>query len=90
MRRTILVIIVTLVAILGLGTAVVAAGGGASNVTRARLERSLPAVFANTYINQAHILGRNVTPRSLHAKAMCDKHGPDVARTWAPAATGCA
>ena len=44
-RRTILVIVVTLVAILGLGTAVVAAGGGASNVTRARLEKSLPAVL---------------------------------------------
>lgn len=79
MRRTILVIVVALAAILGLGTAVVAAGGGASNVTRARLEKSLPTVFANTYVNQAHILGRHVTARSLHAKAMCDKHGPDVA-----------
>ena len=79
MRRTFLVLVVALAAILGLGTAVVAVGGGASNVTRARLEKSLPAVFANTYVNQAHILGRHVTARSLHAKTMCDKHGPDVA-----------
>jgi len=32
------------------------------------------------YANQARLLGRKgVTPGSLHAKAMCDKHGPDVA-----------
>jgi hypothetical protein len=81
MRRTILIAVtalVALVALAGLASAVTA-GGGASSVTRARLEKSLPVVFANTYVNQAHILGRNLTAASLHAKAMCDKHGPDVA-----------
>jgi hypothetical protein len=81
MRRTILIVLtalVALVALVGVASAVTA-GGNTSSVTRARLERSLPVVFANTYVNQAHILGRNVTASSLHAKAMCDKHGPDVA-----------
>jgi hypothetical protein len=81
MRRTILIALtalIALVALVGLASAVTA-GGNTSSVTRARLEKSLPVVFANTYVNQAHILGRNVTAASLHAKAMCDKHGPDVA-----------
>jgi hypothetical protein len=81
MRRTILIALtalVALVAIVGLASTVTA-GGNTSSVTRARLEKSFPVVFANTYVNQAHILGRNVTAASLHAKAMCDKHGPDVA-----------
>ena len=78
MRRTILIVLVALVAIVGLASAVTA-GGSTSTVTRARLEKALPVVFANTYVDQAHILGRNVTAASLHAKAMCDKHGPDVA-----------
>jgi hypothetical protein len=78
MRRTILIVLIAIAAAFGLVSAV-AAGGSSSTVTRARLEESLPVVFANTYVNQAHILGRNVTAASLHAKAMCDKHGPDVA-----------
>ncbi len=81
MRRTILIVLTALaalVALVGLASAVTA-GGNTSSVTRARLEKSLPVVFANTYVNQAHILGRDVTAASLHAKAMCDKHGPDVA-----------
>ncbi len=79
MRRTIFIILTSLAVIVGLGTAVVAHGGG-STVTRARLERALPAAFANVYLNQARLLGHpNVTVASLGATAMCDKHGPDVA-----------
>jgi hypothetical protein len=79
MRRTVLTLVLALLVVVGLGTAVVATGGG-STVTKARLERSLPLVFSRVYVDQAHLLGRHdVTPASLHAKAMCDKHGPDVA-----------
>ncbi len=80
MRRTVLVLLAALVAVLALGSAVAAGGGSSSTVTRARLEKALPVSFANLYVDQAHLLGRNgLTPASLHAKAMCDKHGPDVA-----------
>jgi len=80
MRRTIILVLTTLVTILALGTAVVAGGGGGSTVTRPRLERSLSNVFANVYAQQADLQGRHgVTPASLHATAMCDKHGADVA-----------
>jgi hypothetical protein len=77
MRRTILTALVALLVVLGLGTAVVAANGGeSSTVTRARLERSLPATFANLYTKQAELQGRTgVTPASLDAQAMCDKAG---------------
>src|SRR5262245_29433734 len=51
-----------------------------SSVTRARLERSLPQTFANLYVQQAALLGhKGVTVQSLHAKAQCDKGGPNVA-----------
>ncbi|MCW2820269.1 MAG: hypothetical protein JWR64_64, partial [Marmoricola sp.] len=79
MRRTILIVLAALIAVIGLASVVTATTGGSSSVTRARLEKSLPVVFANTYVNQANLVGRNVTAASLHAKAMCDKHGPDVA-----------
>ncbi len=79
MRRTFLVLLAALVAVLAIGTAVVATGGS-STVTRPRLERALPATFAHLYVKQARILGRTgVTVPSLHATAMCDKHGADVA-----------
>ncbi len=79
MRRIILVTLIALVALVAVGSGV-AAGGHGSSVTRARLERSLPVTFANLYVEQARILGRDdLTPESLHAEAMCDKHGPDVA-----------
>ncbi|MCW2751934.1 MAG: hypothetical protein JWR83_3044 [Aeromicrobium sp.] len=81
MRRAILALLATVVVIVAIGAAAVAgSGGGGSTVTRARLERSLPIVFSNLYVQQTRILGRdNVTAASLHPKAMCDKHGPDVA-----------
>jgi hypothetical protein len=82
MRRTVLVLLATLVVVLGLGAATIATGGGAdsSTVTRARLERSLPVVFSHLYVQQTHLLGRHdVTPKSLHAQAMCDKGGADGA-----------
>jgi hypothetical protein len=80
MRRSILTVLAVLALVLAVGGAVLAVGGGQSTVTRARLERSLPVVFANTYVREQHLLGRSdVTPASLHAQAMCDKHGPDVA-----------
>jgi hypothetical protein len=79
MRRIILGTLLALVAAVAFGSAV-AAGGHGSSVTRARLERSLPVTFANLYVEKARILGRDdLTPESLHAEAMCDKHGPDVA-----------
>jgi hypothetical protein len=74
-RRTILSVLVALVVVLALGAAVVAADGGGSSVTRARLERSLPTTFANLYVDQARLEGRHLTPASLHATAMCDKAG---------------
>jgi hypothetical protein len=80
MRRTLLTLLAVLALAVALGGAVVAASGDSSTVTRARLERSLPTVFANTYVREMRLLGRtDVTPASLHPKAMCDKHGPDVA-----------
>jgi hypothetical protein len=70
-------------------TAVLAAGaltlglsacGGGSDVTRARLERSLPQTFANLYVQQAQLLGhKGITVHSLKARAQCDKGGPKVA-----------
>jgi len=56
------------------------AGCGSSPVTRPRLERTLPESFTNQYVRQAAILGhKGVTVGSLHARAQCDKGGPEVA-----------
>ena len=78
MRRTVLVILAALVAVLALGSAVVATSGDSSTVTRPRLERSLTTDFANQYAEQARLQGRTgITPASLHAQAMCDKAGPE-------------
>lgn len=50
-----------------------------STITRARVERSLPPTFERLYVQQARILGhRGVTLASLHARAQCDKGGPNV------------
>jgi hypothetical protein len=71
-----------LLAVLAGGAAVVGLGacGGGSDVTRARLERSLPQTFSNLYVQQAAILGHNgITVQSLKARAQCDKGGPKVA-----------
>lgn len=79
MRRSIIAVLVALVVVMSLGATVVARGD-ASTVTRARLERSLPVVFSNLYVQQARLLGRtDLDPGSLGATAMCDKHGADVA-----------
>jgi hypothetical protein len=79
MRRTVLSVLAILLALAALGGVAVAASSG-SSVTRPRLERSLPVVFSHVYAEQARLLGRDgVTPSSLDAHAMCDKHGPDVA-----------
>jgi len=79
-RRTIIALLVALLVVAGLGVAAVAGGGSDSSaITRARLERALPATFANLYAQQAALQGRHLTPESLKATAMCDKHGPDVA-----------
>ena len=81
MRRTVLTIVAAIAAVLALAFASVAVtGGDSSTATSARLERSLPQVFANVYADQARLLGRSgVSAASLHPQAMCDKHGPDVA-----------
>ena len=77
MRRIIIPSLIALAAVLGIGSVVVATSGQ-STVTRPRLERSLPQVFDNIYIQQADLLGHTgLTPASLHATAMCDKGGPD-------------
>lgn len=79
MRRILLTFLAAAVVLAGLAVAAVATGSG-STVTRARLERSLPQTFAQVYARQAELMGhRGVTPASLHPRAMCDKHGPDVA-----------
>ena len=79
MRRTLTALAAAVLVVAGLAFAAVATGGD-STVTRARLERSLPQTFSQLYARQARLLGhRGVTPASLHATAMCDKHGPDVA-----------
>jgi hypothetical protein len=53
---------------------------GGTDVTRARLERSLPQTFANRYVQQAALLGHpGITVQSLKARAQCDKGGPKVA-----------
>ena len=76
MRRTILTILAALVVMLALASAVVAAQGSDSTVTRPRLERSVASTFANLYARRASIQGRpNVTPESLNAQAMCGKAG---------------
>ena len=69
-----------LVAILILGAALAGfSSAGSSHVTRARLERSLPRTFANLYVQQARILGHTgITVGSLHARAQCDKGGPNT------------
>ena len=77
MRRTILVVLAALAAVLALSAAAVTTGGDNSTVTRPRLERSLTTTFANLYVDQARLKGRDITPASLHAKAMCDKAGAE-------------
>ena len=70
-----------LVALLALAAGILGlAGCGGSDITRARLERSLPQTFSNLYVQQAKLLGhKGITAASLHAKAQCDKGGPNVA-----------
>jgi hypothetical protein len=76
MRRFVISLIAALAVVLAVGGAVVAGNSGGSSVTRPRLERALPATFANLYAAQAELLGhRGITPASLHATAMCDKGG---------------
>lgn len=58
---------------------VVAARGSGTDITRARLERSLPETFSNIWVQQAKLLGHDdVTAASLHATAMCDRGGSTV------------
>lgn len=53
---------------------------GGSDITRGRLEHSVPQSFANRYVAQAKLLGHTgVSVGSLHARAACDKGGPKVA-----------
>ena len=69
-----------LVALGAVAVLVAVSATGTSAVTRPRLERSLPASFANQYLRQATILGhRGLTVASLGARAQCDKGGPKVA-----------
>jgi hypothetical protein len=73
-RRTLTSAAVGLIVVGGL---VAVAGASTSDVTKARLERSLPVAFSNVYVQQAKLLGhKGITVGSLHAKASCDKGGP--------------
>jgi hypothetical protein len=64
-------------AVLALAVVALSACGGGTSVTRARLERNLPVVFSNLYVQQAAILGhKGITINNLEAKAQCDKGGP--------------
>jgi hypothetical protein len=76
-RRTLLPAAIVLIA----GALLIALGSSSkSDVTKARLERSLPTTFSNLYVQQAALLGhRGISVKSLHAKASCDKGGPKVA-----------
>ena len=67
-----------LVAVIAAGAVLLAlAGCGSTDVSRARLERSLPQTFARQYVQQAALLGhKGITTESLHARAQCDKGGP--------------
>ena len=77
MRRTILAMLAALVAVIALGSAVVAASSDSSTVTRPRLERSLTTTFAKLYVDHARLQGRDLTAASLQARAMCDKAGAE-------------
>src|SRR3954470_5169043 len=63
-----------------LGAAVLALGAcGSTDITRARLERNLPQTFSNLYVQQAKLLAhKGITAANMHAKAQCDKGGPNV------------
>ena len=75
-RRVLIPATVALVAIVAI---VALIGTSSSDVTKARLERNLPVAFSNVYVQQAKLLGhRGITTRSLHAKASCDKGGPNA------------
>jgi hypothetical protein len=77
--RRILIALVALAVVAGALAGIAAAGGGGSTITRPRLERALPAVFTNLYVQQARLVGHDdVTAARLGARAMCDKHGPLV------------
>jgi hypothetical protein len=80
MRRILTALVAAIAVIAALAAVALAHGADSSTVTRARLERALPVAFSNLYVKRAHLMGRHdLDPQSLHAKAMCDKHGPDVA-----------
>jgi len=68
------------VALVALAAIVLSGCGGNSDVTRPRLERSLPQAFSRLYVQQAALLGHHgITAANLHAKAQCDKGGKKVA-----------
>ena len=74
---------------------VVAAGALVSNsksdVTRARLERNLPQVFANIYVQQAALLGhKGVTVQSMQARKPNATRVAPTSPTAAQAQTGSA
>ena len=74
MRRFIISLIAAIAVVLAIAGAVTAGSGGGSNITQARLERSLPTVFSNVYTAQAKLLGhQGVTPAYMHDTAMCEK-----------------
>ena len=76
LRRRLPLLVVLLIAGIAIGVLV---SRSHTSVTRARLERSLPPTFARLYVQQAALLGhKGITVQSLHARAQCDKGGPNV------------
>ena len=71
MRRTLLIVLSALVAVLALGRAVVATGGDGSSITRPRLERSLPATFSHLYVQQARSSAARASPRRRCTPRRC-------------------
>ncbi|GAA2113631.1 hypothetical protein GCM10009843_01510 [Nocardioides bigeumensis] len=88
-RRTILSLLAALVAVFALGSVVVATSDTGSTVTRPRLERSLTNTFANLYVDQAHIKGRDTQPPRCTPRPCATRPAPRT-QTSALVATGCA
>ncbi|TIC79283.1 hypothetical protein [Nocardioides sp. GY 10127] len=85
MRRVLIPVLVpTLALVLALAalTGLAFATNPGSTVTKARLERALPAVFAHVYVQEQRLAGRTgLTVADLDPVAMCDRGGPSVADT---------
>jgi hypothetical protein len=67
-----------LVLLLLVALALLVSGCGSVDITRARLEREIAPTFTN-YANHAREVAGKDGPGATHAKASCEKGGPEVA-----------